>query len=236
MRTKGLFLAVISIVLITVSCSLKCKKGEGPVISKSRNIEAFSKLVCDIPCHIYIAQGNAVSCTVKASANLQDLIILEAKSGNKLKVTSKKCFSDLDTIRIDFTVPELRDLKIKGSGKIFSNGVFTGDKMKFEIDGSGSIDFNAMMNTLETEINGAGDVNLKGSVQKHIITINGSGNVSATELNTYECKVDISGSGSCHVFVNNKLKVDLKGSGDVFYKGSPEIKSAVEGSGKVQKE
>jgi hypothetical protein len=236
MKTFKMLFPVVIIAFFTVSCSVRCKKGEGPVVSKSRNIEAYTKLVCDIPCYIYITQGNTRSCIVNACENLQEFIITEAKGGGKLKITSKRCISDLDTIRIDLTVPELKGLKIKGSGKMFSTGVFTGDKMEFEIDGSGSINFNVMLNSLETYITGAGDANLKGSVQKHKIDIKGSGNVSAGELNTYECKVDIEGSGSCHLFVNNLLKANINGSGDVFYKGSPEIKTDVKGSGKVQKE
>jgi len=236
MKTVKLLLPVIIIFFFTVSCSLRCKKGEGPVVSTSRNIEAFTRLVCDIPCQIYITQGNTPSCVVNTCENLQDFIITEAKGGGKLKITSKKCISDLDTVRIDLTVPELKGLKIKGPGKMFSTGVFTGDKMEFEIDGSGNIYFNVMLNSLETDIRGSGDANLKGSVQKHNIAIKGSGNVSAGELNTYECKVDIEGSGSCHLFVNNMLKANINGSGDVFYKGSPEIKTDIKGSGKVQKE
>lgn len=236
MKTIKILLPVVIIVFFTVSCSFRCKKGEGPVVSKSRNIEAFTKLVCDIPCQIYITQGNTRSCIVNTCENLQEFIITETKGRGKLKITSKRCISDLDTIRIDLTVPELKELKIKGSGKMFSKGVFTGDKMEFEIDGSGSINFNVMLNSLETEINGAGDANLEGSVQNHKIAIKGSGNVSAGELNTYECKVDIEGSGSCHLIVNNLLKANINGSGDVFYKGSPEIKTDVKGSGKVQKE
>lgn len=236
MKTIKLFFLLPAVVLILVSCSVKCKKGEGPRVTKTRNIEAVSKLVCDIPCVIYVSQGNIASCTVEAAENLQDLILIEPKGGGKVKITSGKCFSDLDSVIVRVVSPELREIKVKGAAKVFSGGAFTADDMRLTIDGSGAITLDAMLNELVSEVNGAGDINLKGSAQKHKIILNGSGNISASEFNTYDCQVQIEGSGTCHLFVNNNLKADIEGSGNVFYKGSPRIKTDIKGSGKVEKE
>lgn len=236
MKTFRLSIWFVAIVLLASSCQVKCKKGEGPHIVKSRNTEAITKLVCDIPCTIYVSQGDQPVCTVEAAESLQDLILVDSKGGGKVKISSKKCFSDLDTVIVRVTSPKLKEIRIKGTAKVYSQGVFTADDLKLIIDGSGTIDLVAMLNELESEINGAGDINLRGSALKHKITINGTGNVSASEFNNYDCNVKITGPGSCHLFVNNKLKAEIDGTGDIFYKGSPEIKTTITGTGKVQKE
>lgn len=236
MKSTRLLFVSLAIVALVSSCSLNCRKGEGPRIAKTRGIEKISKLVCDIPCIIYVSQGDTPSCIVEAAENLQELILVESKGGGKVKITSEKCYSDLDTVVIRIVSPELGEIKVKGTAKVFSSGTFTADDMRLIIDGPGTIALDAMLNELVSEVNGAGDINLKGSAQKHKIIINGSGNISASGFNTYDCNVQIKGSGTCHLFVNNYLKAGIEGSGNIFYKGSPRIKTDIKGSGKVEKE
>jgi len=65
------------------------------------------------------------------------------------------------------------------------------------------------------------------------VIIVGTGDFRGFPMEVRNCIVDISGTGSCEVTVQDHLEVTIEGSGDVFYKGHPLLDIDVTGTGTV---
>lgn len=83
---------------------------------------------------------------------------------------------------------------------------------------------------------GTGDVFVldfpdQGSFELSII---GTGNFYGFPMKVRDADVNISGTGSCEITVEERLEVNIDGSGDVYYKGYPVIREHIQGSGSVR--
>ncbi len=207
--------------------------GQGPVVSKTLDIEAFSGLSLAISADVYLSQGSTQSVRIEAQQNLIDILKKEVKNG-VWKISFDKNVRNHEKIKIWVTVPTIKELGVSGSGSIIGDSKFSnlGD-LSISISGSGDVKFNADSKNLNAAISGSGNILLAGSTGVSNVSISGSGNVKAFDLVAQRCEVRISGSGDSSVNASESLDVAIAGSGDVFYKGRPSVKSKISGSGSV---
>lgn len=207
--------------------------GEGPIVKRTLDLDGFSAVRLTNSANVYIRQGSPQTVEVEAQENIIDNLKREVKD-DAWTIAFDQSVRRHEGMKIYITVPNLRALRVSGSGNITSESRFTGvEDMDVSISGSGNIRLEVESATVASHISGSGNIKLRGTTGRHEVRISGSGDVDAYELTSEACKVQISGSGDCDVDVSEDLEVRISGSGDVNYKGRPRISSRISGSGDV---
>lgn len=227
----------LALVLTTFSCEAQWSKvkGEGPIVTKTLDIDDFHHLGLGISADVILTQGSTQEVKIKAQQNIIDNIKTKVK-GNSWSINFHDNASDYKDITIFITLPTLESISIGGSGNISSTNTFDNSQnMDISIGGSGDVSLDLRAKDVDISIGGSGKVALKGDGDDLSISIGGSGDVLAFDFPVKNCAVSSAGSGDIDLNVSDKLDVSLVGSGDVTYKGNPKVKSSIVGSGDVER-
>jgi len=190
-------------------------RGEGPIVTKTIDLEDIDGLSLGVPGNVYLMKGNKQKIEIKSHKNIIDNIERTVRNGI-WKIEFDKNVRNVDKLDIYITLQSFRKLAIAGSGSIIGEDAFNLDDLEVSISGSGEIDLEGTAKDLDVSVAGSGDINLKN-------------------LKAENCEVSIAGSGDCEVHVSDRLDVSIAGSGDVKYKGEPaKVKSSIAGSGDVR--
>jgi len=210
-------------------------KGEGPTVSESRSVAAFSGLDLNIDADVYLTQGTEQSVRVEGQRNMLDILRTDVRDGRlSIKFDYRGNLESHDAIRVYITLPTLTSVSVSGSGQVQGEGLWGVQDLSLNVNGSGGINFPQLgARDLRTSIAGFGNVRLGGDVRRHRLEINGSGEVNAFELTQATADVRISGSGNTRLHVTQALDATINGSGTVYYRGQPTVTPRVSGSGRV---
>jgi hypothetical protein len=220
----------------TIKINAQTVKGKGPIVSQRVNMTDISELNLGISANVYLTQGRTQSIEIKGQQNIIDLLNKESDGGKwniEFPRNSKVSFDK--KLEIHITLSTIETLNLGGSGSFYGQNKFKNlENVRFNIGGSGSIEFALEAEELVCNIGGSGNMDLEGSANSIEINLGGSGSIKAEDFSVAKAKVNSAGSGSVTIDVSNKLDVSLAGSGGVKYKGDPKIKQTIIGSGKVR--
>lgn len=240
MKTKALILSISVLALSLSSCNKQgwpyCVKADGNIVEETRILSDFDHVSFDLSGDLTITQDQDLKVPeirIRTSENILERIETDVK-GDELRIDSEKCIRKLKTFEAFLIVPDIRSVSLNGSGNIVSGNTFETEEIKLEINGSGNIEFDVEAELVESDISGSGDIELDGMTEDFQIDINGSGNINAYGLPTQYCFIDVRGSGSCEVNVEQTLDVDISGSGNVTYMGTPAVTFENNGSGSIK--
>lgn len=232
------YLFILALIFTNYSCETElfgCLDAEGEIVLQTIQLPTISKIDLNISGEIIIKEGESQEIQIEASQNVIERIISDSEVGSdKWEINIDGCYNVTD-VKIFATLLSLESLNISGSGSISTEGVFANiDKINLEIDGEGHMDIQlAAVEKVDIEINGSGTINVSGKCQEESVDINGDGLINAFDLESDNCRVEISGQGSVDIRAENLLSVELKGSGTVCYKGNPTLNIDISGSGEV---
>nr|WP_121273080.1 head GIN domain-containing protein [Pedobacter schmidteae] len=208
--------AIISILFL--SCSKDKLTASGDKTTETRFPGQFSGVNASGSNPVKISYGPEFKVEIKGSNNLIPYFKTNILN-NTLYLGYEKASVQHDDIEIFISLPAIRKAVLSGSGKISIEGAFPNtSELKLSISGSGDI---LVKDKFETE--------------ESLVSISGSGKADLQKVDSKKAQIDISGSGTATVNVQNKLKADISGSGKVYYMGSPEVDADISGSGKVIK-
>lgn len=225
----------VALALAFVSC--KRIKGNGDIVTDTRNEGKFTKISSAGSFDVEITQDSVCGIEVIAESNLIDLVITNVEDGKlKIKFKDRYNYSTSKGILIKVRMKSLEQIGMAGSGKISStNKLMIDDKLKLTIAGSGKVDLDIDAPIVDADIAGSGDIVLSGQTRDAYIDIAGSGSYLCENLLSEKTKIHIAGSGNAKVYAENKLDVHVAGSGDILYKGSAVVTKKIAGSGDVKK-
>ena len=215
MKRISVFAAMTAILAIS-SCTKERIRGNGPVITETRNVTGFTAVSVAGSTNVYITQGAVFKVEVKGYSNL--LPHFETKLvNNTLQLGFKQDVNVRnDNTDVYISMPSLNGLSLSGSGNISTTGTFNGNTdFNARIDGSGNIHFSS------------------GTTQQFYSRIAGSGNIYAVDMVANKADVTTDGSGNTEITASGELKVKITGSGNVYYRGTPVISTQISGSGAV---
>jgi hypothetical protein len=212
-----------------------CRRGSGPIVSEQIEMAPFSGIDLRISGKVFVRQGATQRVVVEAQQNVIDEMEFNVRNGI-WEIRTDRCMRyNSSDLRIFVTLPDVRTLRVSGSGDIISENTLLTDDLDLRISGSGRIDLAINAEDVLARISGSGDILLEGLADYIDLSISGSGSMRAFDLPVYRAKINISGSGNADVAVSDNLEVRISGSGDVRYKGSPAINAQISGSGKLRK-
>lgn len=230
----SLIFIISALILATTSCNLNCVDADGPVITDSRVLEDFSRIIVSIPANVKLVVGGEPGITITAPESYINAISSNVSRKN-LKIEGDVCNAYDDEINIEITVPMIDRVVVSGSANVFSDTPIRSKDLDLQTNGSGSISLSIFTNDVSAGINGSGNIILNGTCDDLDININGSGDFKGLGLNSFKVRVKINGSGNASVVAHNKLNATVRGSGHINYSGDPEISISISGSGNINK-
>jgi hypothetical protein len=245
---KILFL--MSAVLMIASTSFAQKR-------ETRDVSTFTKISFRSPGKVYVKQGSPQKVEIEGSAELLEKIKTKVEDG-KLSIGPESnwnwSWGDDDKVTVYITVANIEALSVSGSGDLIAQTKITGNNLKLNVSGSGSLEAEIDAGEVDADVSGSGDMNLKGKCKSFSSDISGSGGVSLNASIADEVEFDISGSGKVNAtgssqsikaeitgsgkvmasnFVTDKCEVRISGSGDVEITVKTELDARITGSGTV---
>jgi hypothetical protein len=165
---------------------------------------------------IHVRKNEEQSLSLTGDDNILPLIQTEVK--NKILVISAdESISTQKGITLDVFLPAIEVLEITGTGDVKAEGLKE-KKLKIIQTGTGNI-------------TGSGTVDLLG------INNRGAGSVNLKEVNSKNCSIQLTGSGTVTVTVKDSLYAQITGSGNIEYFGKPKVLSSdVTGTGTIKGE
>lgn len=240
MKTTKLSIVLVALPFLFTSCisDWHAISGNGAIVSESISAANFETIELQSAADVVIVKGNTFSVEVSDYENLLQYLTVKVVD-HRLIIKKEPETVNLwnSKAKVIVTMPDsLYAVTLAGSGEMRVDPAFS-KLQSLMLYGSGSIlieDYCAL-DDLEAQITGSGNIRAKGTVTKLTTRISGSGNMLFSDLEAYDAKCTLTGSGNMYISVENELDVYLSGSGDVIYYGNPTVNSYASGSGKLYK-
>jgi hypothetical protein len=150
----------------------------------------------------------------------QETLVIEYK--NEDKFFWKKDLFDADKVKIIITMPELKELNIKGAGKVIFDG-FREQDLELQLTGAVTGEGNIHAENLTIDLEGASTLELRGSGQFMEANLTGACGLRAYNYEVNHAIVEAHGASSAKVFVTNRLEIDKGVASSISHRGEPEV-------------
>lgn len=189
---------------------------DGPARTEARSVGNFHSVNVRGAADASIRVGESTSLAVTAGdATLKDLRT-EVRHGMLIVEHKGGWFWQRGRLKLDITVPELREVVISGAGDITVDG--------------------ARGQSLELSLQGAGNLVAGGEIHSLTVHINGAGNASLAGLHAREARVVVNGTGDVTVHASEALDAVVNGVGSVRYVGTPpRLETQINGVGNIER-
>lgn len=239
---KSVQLLVCSVFLLSLTANAQSSsqekvKGNGKIVSETRNTADYDAIKVSGSFNIELVSGKEGNISIKGDENLLSFVKVEVEE-NTLKIHFQKNTNIRSNQKIQITVPfeKISELDLSGSGNIQTKNDIKNDKFSAKLSGSGNFNLGIDSNDLELSLSGSGNVKLKGNAANFTSKLSGSGDIDASDLKSKNVDVNVSGSGNSKVSCNENLTARVSGSGNIKYEGNPEKRDVkVAGSGNISK-
>ena len=199
-------------VLALAGCNIET--GSGVAVSEDRKVDDFDSVTVSGSSTVTITVGPEKSVKVTCDDNLIEMIKTDV-SGGTLHVHSKGSYSTSIGIKVEVTVPKLKEVQASGSSNIEATNV---SGPEFAIG-----------------VSGAGDVVASGQVDKLNVTVSGSGDATLKGLKAKKANVSVSGAGDAYVHATESINAVASGSGDIEIYGNPaDVKKKATGAADIE--
>jgi len=229
-----------TLVLMLSALFTSCEKvrGEGEVVTETRNTGAFTGISLGIDGNVYFTTGKEYSVKVSGQANVIRHIETVVDGGSLvIKLEKGVILGRHETIKVYISAPDVASLEVSGSGNIYADNSWTGEDLNVNISGSGNISMTYVeADHFNARISGSGSISsINGMLGTADLRISGSGSIDFRNVKSTAVYSTTGGSGDTYVYPLQILDVTISGSGNVYYNGSPSVNANIAGSGKVRK-
>lgn len=211
-------LAILTSVMLLMSCGKTSIRGSGNTITETRNVVAFTGVQAQGTINVEVKKGAQQKVEVRGYENLVPVFETFVTNGT-LVVKIKNEYYNIhnSNITVFIEVPDLQNISLDGSGDILLKDLIGTD--------------------LTASINGSGDLNASNCTYNNTAyRVNGSGNIRASQIASLVADAKIAGSGKIDVSCTQKLIARIDGSGEINYWGNPTVvETSISGSGHVRK-
>jgi phage shock protein PspC (stress-responsive transcriptional regulator) len=150
----------------------------------------------------------------------QETLVIEYR--NEDKFFWKKDLFDADKVKITITMPELKELNVKGAGKVIFDG-FREQDLELQLTGAVNGEGNIHAENLTIDLEGASTLELRGSGQFMEANLTGACGLRAYNYEVNHAIVEAHGASSAKVFVTNRLEIDKGVASSISHRGEPEV-------------
>jgi hypothetical protein len=194
----------------------------------------FSVLELNLPARYVIREASAASARIRGQADVIDRIVVEQHDG-RVRIYVPGTISIEGQLVIEVDTVGLNELAVTGTGEVAAYG-FAGSEFSLRLSGAPVVRVAGLdVDKLRVEMQGSGTVDASGRASTERMRIAGSGEYRAAGLAADQVQVELDGSGSVQVMAREGLEVRMSGSGGVRYRGEPKLSTRIDGSGTVER-
>ncbi len=215
---------------------------EEKLLSEKRLISSFTGLKLSDYGRVVIRQGPEVSLKIEAEADLLPKIRSEVENDTlHLKLDQdwiERLVSGLRSligspIKYTLTVKQLNRLYIGGKFEVIIHDLDT-TELSIQSSGLSKVEMVSLQaERLDVNLSGRTEFVAAGEVAKQTVQVSGSGDYLASQLESQQASVHITGHGNAQVWVNKTLKVEITGLGQVQYTGDASVSPSITGLGSI---
>jgi len=148
-------------------------------------------------------------------------LVIDYDNDNQTFFWENSLFED-DKIIINLTMPHLRDLDVKGAGKLkFRN--FKESDVEIKLTGAVIADGRLDVSTLDIDITGASFLDLEGRGTFMEAKITGASGLRAYQYEVDRAIIDANGASSAKVNVNESLEINQSFASNVSHRGDARV-------------
>lgn len=249
---------LITFVLLVATLQLHAQKEIKGSANKSYEVKNFNQVFENIevegPLNVVLTQSEKRNVGVEVDDNLQKYVLMVVEGNTlKIKLDNQVVIKGMKFNKIEVSNPRFANITKKGTGSLTSTNNLTGTMGQLNIEGSGTINLNMAVSTLNVICSGSGELNLNyigntigiaasgsinieahGECKTLNIAQSGSGNLNAEHLISKTINLNKDGSGNAILNCQISMNAVLNGSGSVKYKGPCIVNKEEYGSGKVE--
>lgn len=236
MKTSLRFFAISFLFSILFhQCVFNYKRGNGTIQIEEIEINDFDRISIGGNYNVTLIQSEETKVVIETDENLLPYINTELFD-NTLNINNVHKLKGSKGIQIDIYYKTLNKIYSTGASSLDNDGVINTDELMINLSGAGAIDLEIETTSVKVNLTGAGVINLSGTTDFQETHISGAGGLSAEELISKECSVNLSGLGGAEVYVEDKLEATITGIGGIIYAGNPDvIERQVTGFGKIKR-
>jgi hypothetical protein len=185
---------------------------------RSYIVTNFDRIRVDGPFEVRLTVGPATSGNADGDPRALDDVSLDVQ-GTTLIVRrnangwgEQGSGKDEGPIVITVSAPMLRSASVIGGGKLTVGGAVRGQRIDFQVTGTGSIDAQGLdVDELNTTLVGSGNASLAGVARRARLSTNGTGTIAAQALVANDLVVRLDGPGETRA--NARFTADLTSTG-----------------------
>ncbi len=211
---------------------LSCPKDKDETITRTNDeygLRDFNSIDLKGIFNVHIQRGDTYAVEIKGSeaerkrydvyVNGETLVI---DYDDARKLFWKRRFLDNDEIRINITMPHLREMDVTGAGKLRFRG-FDEDNVDIKLMGAVAGDGEINASNLNIGLTGASYLDLTGHGRFMEADILGASGLRAYGYEVGHCVVSAHGASMARVNVTETLEIDKGVASSVSHKGNPEV-------------
>ncbi|WP_116106476.1 head GIN domain-containing protein [Lewinella sp. IMCC34191] len=210
-------------------------KGNGDVVTRSRNIDGFTGVKTCCSFKVEVAEGN-FDVRVEAESNLLEFIETEVRGRTlHIKYTEDANFKSTEPIVVYVRLPRLESIDASSSSRVTGTTPFTGDDLDLDVSSSANIEVEFSGDHVELDASSSGRIDVKGSARRVTADASSASRIDAGDLRADEADADVSSAANISVHAEKRLRADASSAGSISYSGSPsDIHTDTSSAGKVR--
>ena len=205
-------------------------KGNGKVVSRTRQVEKFEAVDVSAGLEVILIQDSVYKVVVEADENLQDVIKTEVSHG-KLKIFPETSIRHAASRKIYVTIKTIHALEAGSGAEVKSKMELKLPSLEISVSSGANIDLALNSNKLGVEGSSGGRIKLSGSAEN--LDVDGSSGVEIrmTDLHSNYCNAGASSGANLKVSVSEKLTAKASSGGQIKVSGNPKERNIEKSSG-----
>jgi hypothetical protein len=227
----------LKLLFATIFCLILCScsnaqfrnsiQGEGPVVTRERDVSYFSGITVSSGIDVLLKQGNKETITVEAEENLQQYIKTEVRDNNlRVYIEPNINIRFNGTKKVYVTMKDINSIRTSSAGDVTGLTPINTNSLKLSTSSAGDIKLEANASVVDIDISSAGNITLSGKADVLNAALSSAGDLEAYEMKVKEADVTVSSAGGARINVSESLTARSSSAGDIYYTGDPGFVSA----------
>jgi hypothetical protein len=220
MKMKRIVISLSTLIIASAfftGCTKETLKGEGNIITESRELSDFTMVEISGERYAEIIPANKQRVELTGYENLVAAYEAKVINGKLSFEYPDHCNVLRDNIKMKIYTSSIHKIAMSGHTEVKVADGFSGQQFDAQLSGNSHLTI------------GTGNFETSG------FFTSGNAKVYASNLASNKAQVDVSGNGYIEVKAKDQLSIRISGNGEVHYWGNPAVSSSISGNGKTVK-
>jgi hypothetical protein len=199
---------------------------------RAYRLQPFSTLELNLPARYVIREAGATSARIRGPSEVIDRIMVE-QHDDRVRIFVPGTISIEGQLVIEVDTVGLNELVVTGAGQVQAQG-FTGSEFSLRLVGAPVVTIAGLdVDKLRVDMQGSGSVEASGRASTERMRIAGAGQFRGADLAADKVDLRVEGASRVEVMARERLTVRVSGASSVRYRGEPELSTQITGSSTV---